>query len=543
VTTDYLRPVLEAALLEHGVDAVVRSGDFGQLEEAVLDPGSWLAELGPDVVVVLGSTLAVPGRPEETWRELVERRTTLCRLVADRLGADTIVTTLEPLPEHSGPAGAPSWVAECNAELRRSLPERAFVFDLASVVAEAGLDRWFDLRLWSMARQSVDLNCVPLLADRLAGLVRALFDPPVKLIVTDLDNTMWGGTVAEVGAEAVQLDGNDSGIAHLRLQQFLRECARQGFLVAVCSKNTEEAARGPFGSRPEMLLDVDDFVDFRVSFLPKSGVLPQIAESLNLGLQNVLFLDDEPHERAEMRDVNPEVLVPEWPEDGIVGLPALLARTGWTARVRVTASDRERLESYRRESARRARQTQFANVDEFLASLELTARLTPVRPENLDRVAQLVQKTNQFNLTTWRATRRELEELVQEPGAYARAVHVADRYGPYGLTGVLLARPRDAALVIELWLMSCRVMGKTIEYAMFEDLLEYARASGFRTIEGLFRPTQKNGPVAGLYPDLGFAPAGADGDARRYELAVGSPAKRREHQVKVIDETPEHVDR
>jgi FkbH-like protein len=539
VTLDYVRPLLEAALLEHGVDATVRAGAFDQIEEVVLDPGSWLHNFHPDVIIVLSSTLAAPPAPAQAWPDLVARRVKLCELVAERLGADTVLTTLEALPEHTGPMGAPAWIGEYNAELRRAVPERAFVFDLASLVVEHGADRWFDLRLWSIARQPVHLNYVPSLADRLARFVRALYDPLVKLIVTDLDNTLWGDTVAEVGAESVQLGGNELGVAYLRLQEYLRDCRESGFLLAACSKNTEEAARGPFEKRREMVLRLDDFVDFQISFLPKSVMLPRIAERLNLGLRNVLFLDDEPHERAEMRERIPEVLVPEWPEDGILGVPAMLARTGWTTRLRLTPDDTQRLQMYREEAARRSTAPQYADLDEFLASLGLTARFAPLGSDNLDRVTQLVHKTNQFNLTSFRHTRRELEDLIAVPGTYATAVSVEDRYGPYGLTGVMVAVPRDSRLVVDLWLMSCRIMGKTVEYAMFDHLLRHARAAGFRVIEGVFRPTDKNAPVATLLPQLGFVPIGADAALQRYEFPVDSEPGKKNLQVTVIDEVAE----
>jgi FkbH-like protein len=539
VTLDYVRPLLEAALLEHEVDATVSAGGFDQVEAVVLDPASWLHDFPPDVVIVLSSTLTAPPDAKVVWPELLARRVKLSELVAERLGADTVLMTLEALPEHTGPSGAPAWIGEYNTELRRAVPERAFVFDLASLVAEHGADRWFDLRLWSMARQPLHLNYVPSLVDRLAGFVRALYDPPVKLIVTDLDNTLWGDTVAEVGAESVQLGGNELGLAYVRLQEHLRECRDNGFLLAACSKNTEEAARAPFESRREMVLTLDDFVDFQISFLPKSVMVPQIAERLNLGLRNVMFLDDEPHERAEMRERHPEVLVPEWPEDGIVGLPAMLARSGWTTRVRLTSADTQRLQMYREEAARRSTAPQYADLDEFLGSLDLTARFAPLGSDNLDRVTQLVHKTNQFNLTSSRHTRRELEDLVAVPGTYATAVSVEDRYGPYGLTGVMVAVPRGSRLVVDLWLMSCRVMGKTVEYAMFDHLLRHARAAGIRTIEGVFRPTEKNAPVATLFPQLGFDPIEADGSLQRYEFEVDGEPAMKNSQVTVIDEIAE----
>lgn len=528
VTTDYLAPVLEVALLTHGIDGIVRGGGFGQLEELVLDPTSWLGEFDPDVVVVLSSSLALPGRPAEVWSDVLDRRLALARAINSRLRADAVLTTLELLPEHTGPAGAPDWLTAFNAVLRRELPERTFVFDLAALAAESGIDDWFDMRLWNLARQSVDLNLVPKLAARMGAFLSALDEPRIKLIVTDLDNTLWGGTVAEVGAQAVALDGNTNGLAHTRLQHFLRDRVELGFLLAVCSKNTAGAARSPFEQRPEMVLRLDDFVAFEASFLPKVSVVPELAKSLNIGLQNVLFLDDEPHERAEMRERWPEMLVPEWPSDGIVGLPTVLARSGWIDRPRVTTEDEQRLRMYQQDASRRDSQDTLGDIDDFLRSLELRASFVPVGAENIERVSQLVQKTNQFNLTTYRRTRRELEEL-SASGGYARAAYVKDRHGLFGLTGVLIAVPRGASLVVDIWLMSCRVMGKTVEFAMFKHLLDYARSARYERIEAIFRPTERNQVIAGLLQEIGFVLTEEADDGRRYAYDVGAEPKRSSH--------------
>lgn len=534
VTTDFLAPLLEAALLGRGIAAAVRAGAFGQVEELVFDPGSWLAEFKPDVVVVLGSTLALPDPKPERSRELLERRGQVGVAVAERFGADAVFTSLEPLPEHAAPGGVPEWLLGFNSELPRSLPSRAYVFDLLSLVAELGSDRWFDLRLWDLAGQSFDLNVAPQVADRLAGFLRALVEPPVKLIVTDLDGTLWGGLVAEVGADQVELQG-DRGQGHARLQHFLRERVREGFLLAAVSKNTPDTARSPFLERSEMHLTLEDFVEFEASFLPKSLVLPEIVKRVNIGLDTVLFLDDQAHERAEMRERHPEVIVPEWPPDGVNGLPALLARSGLLSRPRLTAEDAQRTTSYRREKSRSHAEVAFPSLDEFLSSLDLVASFAPIGADNLDRVVQLVQKTNQFNVTTYRRTRRELEELLAVPGAYGRAVSVEDRYGPYGLTGVLVALPADEALAIDLWLMSCRIMAKTVEYAMFEHLRTFARRAGFSSIVGEFRPTEKNRAIAGLFDELRFTPLQSEPERRRYVFRVDARPGRENKHVQIVE--------
>lgn len=528
VTTDFVQPVLQASLVEHGIVADVRSGPFGQLEETVLEKESWLVDLEPDFVVVLDSALA----HEETraqWEELVERRAQLCNAIATRLSADAIVTTLET-------ASGADWLEKYNEALATSLPENGFVFDLNTLASELG-DRWSDRRYWELAKQSVALNAVPILADRLAAFIRALVDPPVRLVVTDLDDTLWGGEVAEIGSAALEIGGG-----YVELQDLLHQWAERGALLAAVSKNVDATARAPFSERPEMVLKLADFAAIEFSFAPKSLLVAQMAERLSLGLRNILFLDNDAHERAEMREHCAEVIVPEWPAGGIAAVPRLLERRGWTLRPRLTEADRNRLALYQDEAARSRGRTNFANVDEFLATLELTARVERIGAASLDRVTQLVSKTNQFNLTTRRRTRREIEAMIDMPNSYAHTVEIGDRYGPYGLTGVLVAVPKDdAALEIDLWLLSCRVMGKTIEYAMFEHLVGHARAHGFEKIVGIFRPTERNASVAGLFSDLGFTDLDSDGDEQRYEFRVADEPAHPNRHVTVIEGETEEV--
>jgi FkbH-like protein len=504
VTTQHLVPLFRAALLYRGIIADVRAGDFGQMEELLLERSSWMHEFAPNLVVLVSSTLAAHDGDQEDFATLVKRRLDFARNVNDLLSADVVLTAWEPLPEHTGPRGLPDWIKESNMELRRSLPAQAFLFDLAALVVEVGVDRWFDLRYWGIARQSFHLEHTPLFAARLAAFVRSLLEPPIKLVVTDLDNTLWGGEVAELGPEGIEVGGNEGGLAYARLQGFLKQCVAEGLVLAACSKNTPEAARRPFLENPEMRLSLSDFAEFRASFMPKTLMIREIAQTLNLGLEQTLFLDDSSHERAEVREHMPEVVVPEWPSDGILGLPTALARSGMLARPRLTEEDRRRAAMYLEEGRRREFQVSAASVEEFLASLGLVARVMSVNSSNLERVTQLVQKTNQFNLTTIRRSRGEIEGLLATPGTYSQVLYLEDRYGPYGLTGLIIAVPRTDCLFIDTWLMSCRIMGKTVEYAMFEHLLEHARANNWALLEAVFRLTERNAMVASLYPEMGF---------------------------------------
>jgi FkbH-like protein len=347
--------------------------------------------------------------------------------------------------------------------------------------------------------------------------------------VCDLDNTLWGGVIGEDGLTGITLGpGSPAGEAYVALHEYLLELQGRGVLLAVCSKNNPDDARLPFTDHPQTRLRLDHFAAFFANWSDKAENLRGIAAQLGLGLDSFVFLDDNPVERAWVRSQLPEVLVVELgptPFDYVRDVDS----GRYFQTVGLSDEDRGRSEMYRQSAAREAVRSTYGSLDEFIAQLDMRASAVDVTAANIGRVTQLINKTNQFNLTTRRYTDSQVSRLAAAPDGWARAFHLADRFGDYGLIGVLLCAPAGPERwEIDTWLMSCRVLGRRMEHFMFDRLCEAARAAGITSIVGVYRPTAKNPQVADLFTRLGFDLTAEGPDERRYVLDLASHAFARE---------------
>ncbi|QRE72410.1 HAD-IIIC family phosphatase [Methylobacterium aquaticum] len=354
----------------------------------------------------------------------------------------------------------------------------------------------------------------PLYGDLVARLVGARLGRSAKALVLDLDDTLWGGTVGEDGPAGIVVgQGSALGESFLALQAYARDLARRGIVLAVCSKNDPETARLPFAEHPDMLLRLPDFAAFVANWDDKATNLRRIAQDLRLGLDALVFVDDNPFERALVREHLPMVAVPEVPDE-----PALVARcladAGYFEAVTLTEEDRGRAGAYARDGERRAPGTpDFGQTDLAGTLAGLGMRLVWRRFDalGLPRIVQLVNKTNQFNLTTRRLREAEAAALIDDPGAVTLQMRLVDRLGDNGVIAVVIGRFSGTDLVVETWLMSCRVLGRRVEEGTLAVLAAEAARRGARRLVGLYRASGRNGMVADLYPRLGFA---AEGEGR-----------------------------
>ena len=381
---------------------------------------------------------------------------------------------------------------------------------------------------WHQAKQLVSPTLAPLYGEHLARIAAATAGLSRKCLVLDLDNTLWGGVIGDDGIDGIQLgQGSPSGEAFLAFQRYAAQLARRGVILAVCSKNDLHVAEAAF-AHPEMALKRSDIAAFVANWEDKAGNLRRIASMLDIGLDSLVFVDDNPAERDIVRRELPEVAVPELPDD-VANYPARIAAAGYFEAVSFTSDDAERGRSYALNAERKAAQSQATDMDGYLRGLQMVLRVNRIGAAELARTTQLINKTNQFNLTTRRYTEAEVERMASNPQAIALALRLEDKFGDNGLISVVLARA-DAAieadeLLIDSWLMSCRVLGRQVESAVLEVLAEAAAAAGWRALVGEYRPSERNGMVAEHYPRLGFeqrpAPANAPTDASfwRYELA------------------------
>jgi FkbH-like protein len=377
--------------------------------------------------------------------------------------------------------------------------------DVAALVERRGLDRYFDIRLWHEAKQPVAPDAIPELARNTAAIVGAILGRSRKCLVVDLDNTLWGGVVGDLGVDGIVLgEGSGVGEAFKAFQIHLKAMKDRGVLLAVSSKNDERLALKPFAEHPEMVLKRDDFVAFRANWDPKSDNLREIARELNIGLDALVFADDNPAEREEVRQALPQVVVPELSADP-ADYPMIIDATRCFEVSSVTEEDRRRSGMYRLQSQRGELLNTTRNLAEFLASLDMRAVIRPFEPVSFARITQLVNKTNQFNLTTRRLTGAQVEALASDPACLTRTVRLEDRFGDHGLVSVLFGRIEAATLTLDGWLMSCRVLNRGVEQLVLNDVVSAARQLAVTQVVGSYIPTDRNGLVKHLYRDLGFA--------------------------------------
>lgn len=558
-TVETLIPLLRAQCFGMGIDAEFYTGPFNQIVQQIQDPQSGLAGFGPDVVVIAPDWrwLGLPDEAADPDAEVVARIAQLESLWArcrNAFGAYVLQCNFEvtglgdPLGSLSASlaGGRARILRRLNLELLRAAgaPQSGVsIVDIDQAAAEFGKSRWNDPVLWQVAKQYPAAEALPAFGFEIACSLRALYGLTAKCAALDLDGTLWGGVIGEDGLNGIQLGGTAAGESYVAFQQYWKAAARTGLLLAVCSKNNEADARQPFAEHPEMALRLDDIVCFRANWNTKDENLRNIAATLNIGTDSLVFVDDNLAERARIRQLLPEVEVIEMPAEPAL-YAATVARRRLFDKLSLTAEDRERGASMR-QNAERAQLAAAAggDVDAYLAGLDMQVHLAPFDEVNLPRIVQLINKTNQFNVTTRRRTEAETRLLMQTPGCYTQAMRVSDRLGDSGLTGVLIAVPEGDALRLDTWLMSCRVLGRKLDEAMFSSLVRHARAKGFARIRCEYIPTAKNDVVKDLFERLGCTAAGESGDSRFFEWPAAQAEPRPMPAVlRCTDETQEpHV--
>ena len=345
-------------------------------------------------------------------------------------------------------------------------------------------------------------------------------------MVVDLDNTLWGGVVGETGPLGIGIGESPDGEAYRAFQRHIKALARRGVILAISSKNNREDALAPFEQNPEMALALSDFAHIEANWEPKSEGLRRIAAALNVGLDTVVFFDDNPAEREQIRQALPEVEIVDVPEDPSEFVRALEAGL-WFEATELSQEDSQRTAQYQQENQRREVQKAFSSTEDYLESLQMYGAVDPIEEVNMQRVVQLIGKTNQFNLTTRRHGAEDVRRLLSEPDAVGLALRLSDKFGDHALIAVLLAAPLAGApektLHIDTWLMSCRVIGRTAEQYLFNHLVKSARRLGYEWLSGEFIPTRKNAMVADLFDRLNFERSNEEADGRaNYRLCLAA---------------------
>jgi FkbH-like protein len=424
------------------------------------------------------------------------------------------------------PAARNRQLQEINYELWQA--ERAgrgaFILNIDGIAAEFGKSKWEDGAAWEISRQYPSAAATPLLARHLAALVRAIRGVSSKCLVLDLDNTLWGGVIGDDGLEGIQLGGTGSGAAFRLFQEYVRDLNRRGVLLAVCSKNDMRNALLPFRQHPEMVLREADIAVFRANWEPKDVNLRAIAEAINIGTDSLVLVDDNPAERARIRQTMPEVEVIEMPA-GPTGYRQALQDALRFEAIAITEEDLLRNQSIRANVQRDQMAAEAPTPEAYLQGLGMRAVVEPFTSVNLPRIVQLINKTNQFNLTGVRTNEAEVKGWMARQDFYSQTVRLSDRFGDFGLTGILFGFIEDGTLRLRNWLMSCRILGRGIEECMLANAVFHARSMGVQAMEAEYLPTPKNSMVAGLCPRLGFAVLEKqDNGGVRYRLEIVNAA-------------------
>jgi FkbH-like protein len=534
-TVEPLVPLLRAACFVAGVDLAVHVGDFNAYAQEMLDADSSLYAFGADAVVLAVQTRDVA---PDLWRDYAdlkddERSAIVARVAGDfqslvrafreQSAAHLIIHTLEEpavassgILDASAADGQIAAVRKINEELRKLAARESGVFmlDYDALVARHGRDAWHDERKWLAMRMPFAANSLGPVVNEWMRFLHPLTGKICKAIAVDLDNTLWGGVVGEDGFEGIRVGAEHGGASFSELQRALLDLYRRGILLCVCSKNNAEDALEVLENHPGMLLKPHHFAATRINWRDKAENLRELAAELNIGIDALAFLDDNPVEREHVRAALPEVTVIELPGDHSRFARALRDSPVFE-RLGLSAEDRERGALYAQQRER-ARVSSTSNTrEDFYRSLEQEAEVSTLVPFTLGRVAQLTQKTNQFNLTTRRYTEQQLAEILERENWRVYSLRVRDRFGDNGIVGVAVVERGGDEWEIDTFLLSCRVIGRTIETALLAHLVSEARGEGARRLTGWFLPTKKNAPAKDFYRGHGFAPvAESDGGTR-----------------------------
>lgn len=558
-TVDHLLPAIRVAGLQRRLALSLYVAPYGMYRQALLGDDPGLVRFAPQLLLLALDVHDAPlqlaldaseAKVAAAVSARVEELRVLWRRARERFAAQVVQQTLVPtaLPVFGGyeglvPAAPCTLIERLNNAIRAAArADGVLLLDLAWQAAQGNYGQGLaDPVRWHQAKQLVSPTLAPLYGDLLARIAAAAVGLSRKCLVLDLDNTLWGGVIGDDGIDGIKLgQGSPSGEAFLAFQRYAALLARRGIILAVCSKNDAAVAEAAF-AHPEMALQRGDIAAFVANWEDKAGNLRRIAGMLDIGLDSLVFVDDNPAERDIVRRELPEVAVPELPDD-VAEYPARLAAAGYFEAVSFTADDAARGRSYALNAERKLALSQASDLDGYLRSLQMSLSVAPVGQAELARVTQLINKTNQFNLTTRRYSEAEVQRLVGDPRALALALRLRDRFGDNGLISVVLARPDPALqpdeLLIDSWLMSCRVLGRQVEAVVLEVLAGSAARSGWAALVGEYRPTPRNAMVAEHYPRLGFvqrpAPQGAEPDASFWRYPLTTLASLPAHFIEVI---------
>ncbi len=549
--TQHLCRAIRGMGYEEGLAVEIWEADYNQIELQLVDEQSSLYESRPDMVFLMlchqklyEAFCFTPESERPQFAErMFEKVTGYWKLISAHCEARILQSNFMLVDDavfgNYANKTAYSYayqVRKLNVLLMQAAQEgavgkRVSVVDMDLLQQRYGVETVQDDRTYFVGKLPIAVKYLPAVAEQVIRIIKALRGSVKKCVVTDLDNTLWGGVIGDDGIENIQIGELGQGQAFSGLQTWLKELKKRGILLAVCSKNEEAAAKLPFEKHPEMILKLDDFAMFVANWEDKAGNIRRIQETLNIGMDSIVFLDDNPFERELVRSLIPDICVPELPEDPSAYLP-YLRQCGLFETASFSEEDTKRTGQYREEALRASEQSRYENYEEYLQSLHMEAYVSPFDAFHTPRIAQLSQRSNQFNLRTIRYTEADVERLSQDERYETLFFCLKDAFGDYGLISVVvLEKQPEGVLFIEEWFMSCRVLRRGMEEFIADTIVGKARELGSQRVVGEYLPTPKNQMVERLYERLGFTPLGegryaADvADYVMHETAIGIQAE------------------
>jgi FkbH-like protein len=504
-----LFPLLRLQALRLGLWLDIFESEFGLFENLIIERDAELHEFKPDLCYFNIGTehihFANQVQEIQRWKHLLQTAHAW-------LKCDVLFNNFIP-PEHRAyghleakhPESPTRYIENVNAALAESATSGLHIFDIKALSSRFGSIHWRDEKLYDLSKIPVAYDHWADFTRQLAAVIGAVFGRSRKCLVLDLDNTLWGGVIGDDGIGGIQI-GADSGAGegYLRFQTYIKSLKDRGVILAVCSKNDLETAKQPFREHPEMILRLEDISYFVANWERKDVNIEHIAKTLNIGLESLVFVDDNPAEREIVRQNLPQIATLELPEDSIDYTRALSASPYFES-LSVTNEDRARTDSYKSAIMTAELQNSFGNYQDYLESLQMTATLAPINAANLPRITQLINKTNQFNLQTCRCTESEVSAMMGDPTVISRFVRLSDKFADHGLISFMMAKCVGEEIEIGNWLMSCRVLKRNVETLLMQDLIKEALRRGAKKIKGRFLPTAKNAMVADFYGGFGFS--------------------------------------
>lgn len=518
-TTDFIQAALVATAPRYGIALECVAAGYDQAIQDALNPSSTIYSSAPDAVLIALDWRGLPIRsmPGKTSNDPVEAAVghigTICNGIRANSKATCIVQNVAaPVERVFGSFDrslAGTWrnlADRVNAALAGMTQASGDVMlDVGGLAETVGLANWHSAPEWNLAKLPFAQAFVPLYADYVCRTIAAMRGRSRRCLIVDLDNTLWGGVIGDDGLSGIRVaQGDANGEAYLDFQRYILGLRQAGIVLAVSSKNEDETARLPFRQHPEMLLREEHFAVFQANWQDKPTNIEAIAKELSLSLESLVFVDDNPFERELVRKTLPQVAVPEMPADAALFTQTLSA-AGYFEAVRFSSEDSNRAAYYEGNAKRASLQKQVSDLESYLASLEMEIWFQPFDATGRERITQLINKSNQFNLTTRRYSEAEVAEMEASDAYFTMQVRLKDTFGDNGMISVVICHAiSDQEWEIDTWLMSCRVLGRRVENMVLREVLKHAADRSVARLKGTYVPTERNKLVERHYPQLGF---------------------------------------